>query len=70
MEIRVCKDKVALGKSAAEYTATLLNKAIEEKGSARIILSTGASQFDTITALTETDVDWSKVEMFHLDEYV
>lgn len=70
MEIRVCKDKVALGKSAAEYTASLLNKAIEEKGSARIILSTGASQFDTITALVETDVDWSKVEMFHLDEYV
>jgi len=70
MEIRVCKDKVSLGKSAAEYTASLLNKAIEEKGSARIILSTGASQFDTITALVETDVDWSKVEMFHLDEYV
>lgn len=70
MEIRVCKDKVALGKSAAEYTASLLNKAIEEKGSARIILSTGASQFDTISALVETDVDWSKVEMFHLDEYV
>ena len=39
MEIRVCKDKVSLGKSAAEYTASLLNKAIEEKGSARIILS-------------------------------
>lgn len=70
MEIRVCKDKVALGASAAEYTAYLLNQAIKEKGSARIVLSTGASQFDTITALVDTDVDWSKVEMFHLDEYV
>lgn len=70
MEIRVCKDKVSLGESAALYTAELLKKAIDEKGSARIILSTGASQFDTINALTKTDVDWSKVEMFHLDEYV
>ncbi|MBE7042719.1 MAG: glucosamine-6-phosphate deaminase [Ruminococcaceae bacterium] len=70
MEIRVCKDKIALGQSAADYTAYLLNQAIKEKGSARIVLSTGASQFDTITALVDADVDWSKVEMFHLDEYV
>lgn len=70
MEIRICKDRYELGKSAAVFTAQLINKAITEKGSARIVLSTGASQFDTIAALVEQDVDWSKVEMFHLDEYV
>jgi len=70
MEIRICKDRYALGKSAAKFTASLINRAIEEKGSARIVLSTGASQFDTLAALVEEKVDWSKVEMFHLDEYV
>ena len=70
MEIRICSDRYALGKSAAEYTAMLINRAIEEKGSARIVLSTGASQFDTIACLTQEKVDWSKVEMFHLDEYI
>ena len=70
MEIRICKDRYELGKSAAVFTAQLINKAIEEKGFARIVLSTGASQFDTIAALVQQDVDWSKVEMFHLDEYV
>ena len=70
MEIRICKDRYELGKSAAVFTAQLINKAIAEKGFARIVLSTGASQFDTIAALVEQDVDWSKVEMFHLDEYV
>ena len=70
MEIRICKDRYELGKSAAALTAQLINKAIAEKGSARIALSTGASQFDTIAALVKEDVDWSKVEMFHLDEYV
>ena len=34
------------------------------------MLSTGASQFDTLKHLVEEKVDWSKVEMFHLDEYV
>ena len=70
MEVRICKDKIALGKSAAKYTAELLRSAIAEKGYARIILSTGASQFDTLSALVLEDVDWSRVDMFHLDEYV
>ena len=70
MEIRICKDPVELGKSAAKETAEILRKCIAEKGCARIALSTGASQFDTIKELVKQDVDWSKVEMFHLDEYV
>ena len=57
-------------KQAASAIADLLNKAISEQGYARIILSTGASQFETLDALIQLDVDWTKVEMFHLDEYV
>ena len=70
MEIRICENSEKLGISAARETAAAINKAIAEKGCARIALSTGASQFDTIKALVKEDVDWSKVEMFHLDEYV
>lgn len=70
MEIRICENPEVLGKSAAEYVAKALRDVINEKGYARIALSTGASQFDTIKALVNEDVDWSKVEMFHLDEYV
>ncbi|MBE6701337.1 MAG: glucosamine-6-phosphate deaminase [Ruminococcaceae bacterium] len=70
MEIRICKDPKELGKSAAKYVAEAIRECIKEKGSARIALSTGASQFDTISELVKEDVDWSKVEMFHLDEYV
>lgn len=70
MEIRICKNSVELGSSAARYIAEVLNNCIEKKGVGRIILSTGASQFDTIAALVNEKVDWSCVEMFHLDEYV
>lgn len=45
-----------------------LNEAIAEKGKARMILSTGASQFDMFRYLVDQDVDWKNVEMFHLDE--
>lgn len=71
MEIRICKDRVALGKSAAAHVAQVLRQCIEELGYARIALSTGASQFDTISALVEEQgIRWECVEMFHLDEYV
>ena len=68
--ITIAENPQELGLKAARKIADLLREAIEAKGEARIILSTGASQFETMEALTQEDVDWSKVEMFHLDEYV
>jgi len=71
MEIRICKNSEELGISAAKHVAEVLKKCISEKGSARIVLSTGASQFDTLKALVkEEGIKWECVEMFHLDEYV
>jgi len=70
MKIKVLKNSEELGKSAAEYCADILRKTITEKGKARIILSTGASQFHTLEALVNEDINWNKVEMFHLDEYI
>ncbi len=59
-----------LGAAAAKLAAEKINEAVSKNGKARIVLSTGASQFDTLEALCRENVDWSKVEMFHLDEYV
>ena len=70
MEIRITATPEELGRSAARHTAYLLNQAIRERGEARLLLSTGASQFETLQALVQEDVQWGKVTMFHLDEYV
>ena len=69
MKIIVCETSKELGKKAAEIAADYLNELINKNGYARIAVSTGASQFDTFEALIASDIDWSKVEMFHLDEY-
>ena len=37
MELRICKDRYELGKSAAKLTAQLINEAIKEKGNARTL---------------------------------
>jgi len=65
------EDRYALGRAAARDAARAIRGAIAARGRARILAATGASQFEFLMALTrEPDVDWSFVEMFHLDEYI
>ncbi len=73
--LRVFPDKIQLGQAAAEQAATALQRAIAERGRARIVAATGMSQFEFLQALIASSpkglgIDWAKVEMFHLDEYV
>ena len=70
MKLIVCESQKDLGIRSADHAAALINEAIAAKGSARILLSTGASQFPFFDEFVTRDIDWSKVEMFHLDEYV
>ncbi|MBL9216688.1 MAG: glucosamine-6-phosphate deaminase [Opitutaceae bacterium] len=61
----------AMGLAAAESTSKIIRAAIAARGRARIMVATGNSQLEFIAALTRrTDVDWSRVETFHMDEYV
>jgi len=66
----ICENPVQLGERAAALAAECIGAAIAANGTARIVVSTGASQFETFEALIATDIDWGRVEMFHLDEYM
>src|SRR5436190_5698357 len=71
MNIAILQNPQELGKAAGNAAAQLICEAIETRGSANIILATGTSQFETISRLIlQKHVDWSKVVMFHLDEYI
>lgn len=60
-----------LGEAAGNIAALKIESAIEEHGEANIILATGASQLHTLQTLVNYDIiDWSKVSIFHLDEYI
>jgi glucosamine-6-phosphate deaminase len=71
VDVRVLDTKQDLGRAAAERAAAAIGEAIARNGEARVIAATGASQFEFLDALTATPgVEWGRVEMFHLDEYV
>jgi glucosamine-6-phosphate deaminase len=70
MKVILCKDTKELGVLSANQAVEAIKEAIKETGNARILLSTGASQFPFFAEFVKADIDWDKVEMFHLDEYV
>ena len=71
MRIKVFADKSSTSRAAAEQAAGAIRRAIAARRHARIVAATAASQTDFLDALSRaTDIDWAKVEIFHLDEYV
>jgi glucosamine-6-phosphate deaminase len=68
---RIFPDKLSLAESAAQEAALILKEAISTTGRARLVAATGASQLEFLAALTrDKSVDWPRVELFHLDEYI
>lgn len=71
MEIRVYDTQGEMAKAAAEKAAEILKDALERKPVVRLIAATGNSQLEFLAHLRKrTDVDWKRVVLFHLDEYV
>ncbi len=71
MKLTVVENDKEIGKLSGAVCADSIRRAISEKGYANIILATGTSQFETLNQLiAEEGIDWSKVTMFHLDEYI
>jgi glucosamine-6-phosphate deaminase len=71
MQTKTFENPKALGEAAGNHAALAIEAAIKEHYEANIILATGASQFHTLNTLVDYDIiDWSKVTVFHLDEYI
>lgn len=70
MKVYVDKTTELMGKRAAEVAAQEICRAIEARGVCRLLLSTGASQFEVLEELVKKKLPWDRVIMFHLDEYI
>jgi glucosamine-6-phosphate deaminase len=69
--VKTYVDRQTMSRAAARHAAHTLRAAIARRGGARIVAATGESQLDFVAALTrEEHIDWPRVEMFHLDEYI
>ncbi|HEY9694133.1 MAG TPA: glucosamine-6-phosphate deaminase [Oculatellaceae cyanobacterium] len=71
LSVRVYQQESDLADDAAQIVHEHLKDKIAENGSAAVILATGNSQIRFLKALIDLGgVDWSKITLFHLDEYL
>src|SRR5690554_5160191 len=69
LNVKIYHESEEIASAAAEFVAAQLNIAISERGAANLILGTGASQLAFIKYLQKQKIDWTKITVFHLDEY-
>ena len=70
LPVTIYRTNQEMGQAAALAAAEIINTAITQKGSANIIIATGNSQLTFLKTLRElSGIDWSKVTIFHMDEY-
>lgn len=71
MKLKVFRDRQSLGRSAAEHAAAVIRRRIAECDKANVVAASAASQFEFLEALIAIpNIEWQKVELFHLDEYI
>lgn len=70
MQLNILEHADQAGLEAARACEAILRDTIAEKGKARIVLSTGASQFEFLSHFVKLNLEWERIEMFHLDEYI
>jgi glucosamine-6-phosphate deaminase len=70
LRVRIHPDQPSLGADAAQAAVAILNKTIQERGEANFMMATGNAGLHFLAALRQhKDVDWTKVNLFHMDEY-
>jgi glucosamine-6-phosphate deaminase len=71
MHVRLFDTRSQMSAAAAERGAAVIRDAIARAGAARVVAATAASQLEFLASLAAApDVDWTRVELFHLDEYI
>ena len=71
LPVAVYQNTDDLGRAAALEARAIINNALALKDSANIILASANSQLGFLRTLrTLDDVDWSKVNVFHMDEFL
>jgi glucosamine-6-phosphate deaminase len=71
LPVEIYRTNEEVGQAAAQVARTIIIDAIATKGNANLILATGNSQLTFLKSLRVLPgIDWSKVRVFHMDEYL
>lgn len=70
LKVKVYEDRAALGAAAAAMAAATIRETLKKKYEVNIVFAAAASQNEFLAALIKEDIGWSRVNAFHMDEYI
>lgn len=71
LHVRVFNSRNAMGSCAGTEVAETIKKLMREKEEINVMFAAAPSQDEALDALiADKDIDWSRVNAFHMDEYV
>lgn len=71
LHVRVFDARQEMGTCAGMEVAACIKELLSKKDSINVMFAAAPSQNETLAALLESDgVDWSRINAFHMDEYV
>lgn len=71
LKVHILENRTVMGEHAGRTASEAIKCAIAEKGEARVIFAAAPSQNEVLAYLvSDSQIDWSKVVAFHMDEYI
>ena len=68
--VRIFDIRSNMGVEAAKEGAEWIREVLKRKGEANIIFAAAPSQNDFLAALIKEDIEWGRINAFHMDEYI
>jgi len=70
LKVKIYENRPLLGAGAADAISKKINELLETKEYVNIVFAAAPSQNEFLAELQKKDIDWSRINAFHMDEYV
>ncbi|PWW28253.1 glucosamine-6-phosphate deaminase [Cytobacillus oceanisediminis] len=71
LKVRVYETREEMGREAGRNVKEKIHELLDKKQNIRIVFAAAPSQNEVLQYLAEAkDIDWSKITVFHMDEYI
>ncbi len=70
LSVEIYGSRAEMGRAAASYAERLILRLLEKKESINVVFAAAPSQNEFLAELCEKDIDWSRLNAFHMDEYL
>lgn len=70
LTVKIFENRSLMGEAVADAVAITINKLLGQQAFVNIIFGAAPSQNDFFAALLKEDIDFSRINAFHMDEYL